>query len=474
MQLLIGLLLIWMWGTSLAQDLPDIGDPSGAIISPEQERRLGEAFMRSARSQLVFIEDPEINQYIQNLGYHLASNSDNPHLNFTFFIIDAPSINAFAAPGGFIGIHSGLFLTSQSEAELAAVLAHEIAHVTQRHLARTIEAASQMSLPRAATLLAAILLSTQSAQAGQAALATVAAGAYQQQINFTRANEQEADRLGMQVLHQSRFDPNAMPAFFGRMHQNSRLYGDQIPEFLRTHPIDTSRIADAQARAEKYPKQLFDDSLEFHLIREKLRVLTQTNMLQTVAYFEGRLRNAQYRHREATLYGYALALLKNGRHDDADKILKQLRKTGNTRIGYVDAAAQIALAQRKSDQAIALYQDALELYPHNTQLTIGLAKTYLQTGAPAQAKQLLQEQLRFESISGTIYQLLARASKENKQPADAHYFQAEYFYYKDQLQLALEQLELAQKIEKTDFVQRAKIDARVKTIQAEIKNNNQS
>ena len=200
-----------------SDDLPNIGDSSGSVISPEQEKKLGEMIMRSARQQVHIINDPEINAYIQSLGYQLAAHSDNPEQPFDFFVVEDPSINAFALPGGFIGVHSGLILTAESESELAAVLAHEMAHVTQRHMARAYESASKLSIPTAAALLAAILISTRSSQAGQAAMAATTAANAQMQINFTRSNEQEADDIGIRILAASGFDPRSMPTFFERL-----------------------------------------------------------------------------------------------------------------------------------------------------------------------------------------------------------------------------------------------------------------
>ena len=257
--------------------LPDMGDSSGTLISPLEEKQLGEAFYRRLHSQVKISEDPDIQLYIQSVGKRLVANSDSPGIPFHFFVVLDKGINAFAGPGGYIGINSGLILTTDSESELASVMAHEVAHVTQRHLYRAFEAASQLSLPTAAAMLGAILLGTQSPELGLAAITAIQAGSVQFQINFTRDNEQEADRIGMQTLLQSQFDPRGMPIFFQKLQQSTRYYGIKIPEFLRTHPVTASRIADTRGRAEKYPYRHYPDSFNYQLAKAKLRVLTLEN-----------------------------------------------------------------------------------------------------------------------------------------------------------------------------------------------------
>ena len=233
--------------------LPDMGDSSGTLITPIQEQELGAAFFRSLHNQIEINQDPEIQQYIKETGQRIVANSDTPSYTFHFFVVLDNAINAFAGPGGYIGINSGLILISESESELASVMAHEVAHVTQRHLYRAFEAASRLSIPTAAATLVALLIGTQSPEMAQAALMAIQAGSIQFQIDFTRSNEQEADRVGMQALVKANYDPRSMPIFFERLQQSSRYYGRDIPEFLRTHPVTASRISDTRGRAEKYP-----------------------------------------------------------------------------------------------------------------------------------------------------------------------------------------------------------------------------
>ena len=288
--LLLGsLLAITVWvpvpAKSLYSDLPDIGDSAGAVISPEQEKQLGGYMMRQLRQSGIVLNNLVITAYLTSLGQRLAANSEEPTWQFTFFVVNEPSINAFAGPGGYIGVHTGLFIASENESELAGVLAHEIAHVTQRHLARAFEAADSLSVPHMAAMLASILVATQNPEAGMAGMAAVSGAAMQYQINFTRANEYEADRVGIQTLANSNLDPFGMPRFFERLQKNSRLYGSRPPEFLSTHPVTTNRIAEATSRAENYPAGEID-TLDFQLVRAKIKVFDYSDPQQVMEDYQ--------------------------------------------------------------------------------------------------------------------------------------------------------------------------------------------
>ena len=453
---------------TLNLNLPDIGDTAGSSISPADERRMGEAFMREIRRSLKIMDDPEITQYINSLGYQLAANSDNQSLDFTFFVVDDPSINAFAAPGGFIGMHSGLIMGTESEGELASVLAHEIGHLTQRHIARRIEAVNKMSLPSTAAFLAAILIGTQNSELGQAALAATQAGSVQAQINFTRGNEEEADRVGVQTLARAGFDPRSMPGFFERLQKSSRYIGASVPEFLRTHPVDESRIADTRNRAEQYPYRQVSDNLNYHLVRAKLRVLKEANPKQTVQRFAAALKSGQYRNAAAEHYGYALALLANGEYAAARTELNTLLATDKERIAYINALAQVDLADKRVPQALRAYADALQLLPGNPVLTLNYSRALLQAGQAGQAQRLLADYIRRRPPDPMLYKLLADAEIAAGQTAAAHQALAEHYYLNGQTGAAVEQLQAGIKAPDSDFYRSSQMEARLKQLQAEM------
>src|SRR3989344_3405476 len=236
-QLLVaGALLLTSNGTPADNiNLPDLGDQSASVITPLQERKLGEDIMRQARRRLTFLDDAELNYYLQALGQRLVAGSDSPQQEFRFYIVKDPSINAFAVPGGFISVHTGLLLATQSEAEFASVMAHEIAHITQRHIPRMIADAQRTTLPAMASVLAAVLLGAGGSPGGDAAIALTTAAVAQRELNFSRSFEEEADRLGLNTLARAHFDPRAMPAFFEQLQNFNRHNESSLPEFLRTH-----------------------------------------------------------------------------------------------------------------------------------------------------------------------------------------------------------------------------------------------
>ncbi|MEW6354039.1 MAG: M48 family metalloprotease [Pseudomonadota bacterium] len=453
--------------STLNLNLPDIGDASGGTISPQEERRLGEMFMREVRQSLTIVDDPEINEYIQALGYRLASNSENQSQDFTFFLIQDPAINAFAAPGGFIGINTGTILASESESELASVIAHEIAHVTQRHLARAFEKANKLSLPTAAAMIAAIIIGTRNSQAGQAAMAATQASSAQAQINFTRANEEEADRVGMQTLARSEFDPRSMPSFFERLQQAIRFYGPTLPEYLSTHPVTETRIADTRNRAEQYPPRQIKDSLTYHLVRAKLRVLGEPNPKRSVKHFAEALKSGQYRNAQAERYGYVLALLGNGEYDLARAQVRDLLAQDKENPAYQIALARVEMAAGHADKALAIYNDALKLYPGNNPLTVLYSDALLQTGQARKARDVLEKHIRQRNPDPGLYKLLAEAEAQAGHPAAARKALAEHYYLNGQTDAAIEQLTQALKLQDGDFYLASQIEDRLRQLKEE-------
>lgn len=238
--------------TTIADDLPELGDVSQATITPRQEKQLGYQIMRQIRADPSFLDDPEITSYLNNLGRRLVSTSNEtqPGQSFEFFALQDPTINAFALPGGFMGFNSGLIIAAQSESELAGVMAHEIAHVTQKHLARMIAGQQHLGLiSTIAGLAIAILASRSNPHAGQAAIVASQAAAIQSRLNFTRKHEKEADRIGFNILHRAGFDPHGMSAFFERLQLAGRYRENGAPSYLRTHPLTYERIADIEQDA---------------------------------------------------------------------------------------------------------------------------------------------------------------------------------------------------------------------------------
>jgi predicted Zn-dependent protease len=448
----IALVLSLVCSTALSQiddmtkiELPDMGDSSGTLITPAEEKELGEAFFRSLHSQININQDAEIQQYIQTIGEKLVANSDLPSNPFHFFVVMENDINAFAGPGGYIGVNSGLILITDAESELASVIGHEIAHVTQRHLYRAAEAANRLSIPTMAATLAAILLGTQSPAMGQAAIMAIQAGSIQFQINFTRENEEEADRVGMQTLAISQFDPRSMPAFFERLQQNTRYSGQNIPEFLRTHPVTASRISDTRGRAESYPYKQYPDSLAYQLTKAKIRVLTYVDHDEVNKYFQSRLEQGTAEQRTVARYGVGLVALNTQKFAEAEAIFQALTKQYPNQQQYAAALARTALEARDYTTALARYKKLLEQFPENQAIRLEYVRSLLKVGNAEQARQNLLALTAKTQQMSSYWELLAQAYGALNQPAESHRYLAEYYYATGQIQDAILQMRLAQK-----------------------------
>lgn len=445
--------------------LPDIGDNAGNI-SLAEEYRTGEAVIRNIRRAGGILDDPLIQGYLNELGYRLVASSESQQL-FHFFLIKDSSINAFALPGGFIGINAGLILATKSESELASVMAHEIAHVTQRHHARQYEQSAN-NIPIIAALIAAMVLGSQDNDIGQAALASVAAGSAQQQINFTRTNEKEADRIGINLLINAEFNPHGMATFFDTMDKQSRLYGDSIPEFLRSHPVNPARIADARHRANQYPNGLTANSTNYHLLRARLKVLASDDKTTLLKDFSSMLQLGNYQNKEATHYGYALALQANKKYTQALSQTRILLKENPELITYNILKAQIETDARLYPAAIKTFQKLLNSYPGNNTINLFYAETLLKANKVKLAHKILQAQISPSTKIPELYRLLAETQAKLNKPANSHQSLAEHYYLLGQTHDAIKQLEIGLKTPKIDFYLTSRLEARLKEFKNEL------
>ncbi len=452
-----------------ADNLPNLGDTSGQLYSPQQDQALGAAFMRQLRQHDVILDDPEATAYLRAVGHRLTLHSESPGFSFKFFLVKDGSINAFAGPAGHIGANTGLITAAESESELAGVLAHEIAHVTQRHLARAFESDSRMSLPTTAAILAAILIGTQDSTAGAAALTAASAASMQHQINFTRANEQEADRVGIQTLADAGFDPLGMPRFFERLQKNSRLYGTRPPEFLSTHPVTTNRIAEASTRAEAYPRVESADELQFRLMRAKLRVGGYLNPSQVLSDFQ-RYHGKDGGNIPEERYELALLLGVNEQYEAAVAILAQLHKQDPDRMAYRLALANMLQKSGQADKAAQLYRDTLALYPGEPAIVLPYASLLLAEQKNSQALELLTDLTSANPDEPSGFKLLAQAAGQDRQNAQAHMAMAQYFYLNGYTTKALEQIRLAGNVDGLSDYDAARIQAQRHELERQIKN----
>ena len=441
--------------------LPDMGDSAGALISPAQEKELGAAFFRNLHAQTVINQDLEIQQYIQAIGQQLAANSDTPTSPFHFFVVMDPNINAFAGPGGYIGVNSGLILLTEAESELASVMAHEIAHVTQRHLYRFIEKASKLSIPTVAATLAAVLIGTQSPNMAQAALMAVQAGNLQFQIDFTREHEKEADRVGMQTLSLANYDPRSMPTFFERLQQSTRFYGKGVPEFLRTHPMSENRVADTRGRAEVYPYRQYPDTLGYALTKAKLAVLTEPDKRIVTQHFTALEQQGTTEQRAVARYALGLIQLETLQFDAAAAIFQQLTDQYPQQSQYLSALARTYSESRNYEKANALFAKAVHSFPNNDAIKLEYTRSLLKSNQAAQAKQMLQSLSENQKNQPLYFELLAQIFAELKQPGESHRYTAEYYYATGQTEQAIMQIRLGKQEDNLSYQLQAILNERL-------------
>jgi predicted Zn-dependent protease len=453
-----------------AFDLPDFGSSAGGIMTAAEQRALGQEFMKWVRKTLKVSQDPVLTDYIQTIGSQLVAASREAGGGYDFFIVEDPSINAFAGPAGHVGVNAGLILSAETEAELAAVVAHEIAHVSQQHLLRSIEAQKQMSLPATALLIAAAVLGAAiDPQAGAAALMGVQGAAAQRQINFTRSNEEEADRIGIDTLARAGQDPYAMPGFFQKLTKATRIYDSGAPELLRTHPVTTDRIADALARAEQYGHRQRPDSLRFHLARANLRQLNYSSPERAIDYFKQTLAQGRYRNETAERYGYALALTRAGRLDDARAQLKSLLQRHPSQTEFIVLQAQIDQRSGNADRAVSDLKGAVGLSPGNWPLHQAYAEALMAAGKSAQALTTLEGFVALRPGIPQIYELMADAAGKSGRRAQTLRWRAEALYLNGDLEPAIRQLELALRQPKLEFHEASKIQVRLDELNAEFR-----
>ncbi len=498
--------------------LPEMGSSASELISPARERAYGRQMVGEMRRAGWLLEDPLLEGWLQSMGHRLASSSERPEQPYTFFLLRSRDINAFATLGGYIGTNAGLVLTAQREDEVAAVLAHEITHVTQRHVVRAVERAQKDTLPIALAMLGAVI-AAQSAggdsDATQAAIASGIALMQQRQINHTRSSEHEADRIGIQILARTGYDPMAMADFFGRMQRALRSQGEGPPEFLRSHPVTTTRIAEAKDRASKmmsggyacvleadgstrecswtrldplgepqqtakapthpaFPFELRDalhaaigpPPRRFDWARERIRVLSAASPADAVAEYQ-RLQASGAALTDPQRYGLALALIDVGRAVESIPVLDVLSRR-HADFFWIELAQAEAQHRAGNWQIAQLsYRELLGTHPQNRAIALSYAQALAERGDPASGR-LAQDVLRPLLVDGlfdaALQQTFARASETAGDLARAGEAYAENAFLSGRAEDALNQLQRLKERDDLDYVQRSRIDARISAI----------
>lgn len=469
--ILLVLLLLFSNTLSVAQqNLPDMGEPADTVLSPLEEKRLGRQFMRQIRARLPLQSDNQLNEYIQSLGNRLAAAAPNrTDTDYQFFILDEQSINAFAIPGGYIGVNAGLIVAMAREEQLAGVLAHEVAHLTQRHHARAFESAGKNRMSTAAAIIAAILISTSSTEAGQAALAAGLAISQQSAINYTRAHEYEADRIGIQILSSANYDPEAIAETFEIMRRKNTINGSGTEiEYLRTHPLDNNRIAEARSRASQLPPSRNEVKQEnFRLMQARLRVLSSRDDARLESEYR-----MLYKRDQSTAAAYALTLLavKNKKFKDAEKYINHVLALSPDNLYVQLLAAQVAYEKGEIVQSEEILEQLISVYPSRFSVVDQYAEQLVSQRKLQKTMQLIRRyQRRNANANNRAWRILANVQEKLGDSSASHESLANYFYNYGYLRSAEQQLKMALRDADAGSQNELRLRAQLKNIQEQLK-----
>lgn len=461
-----------------AQELPSLGDGASRMVSPQLERRIGEAFLRQLHANLPISEDVLVQYFVEQHMHNLAQHAQMRGSLQSIIVVDNPEINAFAAPGGIIGINLGLLLYAQDIHEYSSVVAHEFAHISQRHFARGIEEQQAASVPMLASMIAALLVGAAGGgEAGMAALSAAQAAGQSNQLRFSRARESEADRIGLNTMRRANLDPNAMSRMFERM-QSAYRFTSRPPEFLLTHPLSETRISDARNQARDFfssdpqgASRKWPDQLEYQLVRMRTKHHFSNNAKADVFNYRERLK-AQPAD-PALQYGLALALSKTNEHDQALALMRGLKSKISSRIFYHASLAELLIAAQELDSAQSLLREQLALYPDNFPLAMLYAQALIADEQYVSAESVLESQSKLRPQDTHVWFLLAETAGLASNVTGVHLARAEYFYLHGALHRAIQHLEYAQRlVRKSNPVLETKLAQRIQDLRTSIRMQN--
>lgn len=464
-----------------AINLPSLGEVAGAELSSTMERKLGEQIMLEVRRDSSYLPDPETVEYLNKLGYRLVAVSPSRALDFVFFPIRDSMLNAFALPGGFIGVHSGLVISAQSESELASVIGHEIGHVTQRHIARMIERQKDSTAIAIGSLLLAILAAraggSSNGDLAQAAIFGGQAAAIQQQLNFSREAEREADRVGFLTLQDAGYDVRGMESFFTRLQQGTRIYESAAPAYLRTHPLTVERISDIQNRTRGIPVRQRADSLDFRLVQARLRVLQETShqgWREQLEYFQGQLKNRTTTLPAAAHYGASVAALKLGQTTlaaDEAAAARKLTTEPSAMLDKLVAETRYAAAKTPADkqEALRLALEAANRFPLSTMTARAYVDMLHDAGLHQPVVDYLRDQQAIARTDPNFHGLLGRAYAGLGKQSLHHQAVGEMYALMGAKVPAVQQFEQARRANDGDFFTMSEIDARLRFLREEVR-----
>jgi predicted Zn-dependent protease len=463
-----------LWPTISRSDtvnLPSLGDASSRIISPQLERRIGEGFLQQLHAAYPTSPDPLIKYWVEKHITALAQHSELRKAILSVAVIDDDTINAFAAPGGVVGINLGLLLHAQDVHEYSSVVAHELAHLSQRHFARGVEEAQAGTLPALATLIGALLIGVMGGgEAGLAAVSAAQAASHSRQMRFSREREQEADRIGLNTLVRADLDPSGMSRMFERM-QRAFRFTRKPPEFVLTHPLSETRIADARNQALQYRGETFPDSLDYHMMRIRAQLSYEQNPTASIKTFQNRLRDQP--DDVSAQYGLALALSKNEEHQEALLLIETVHNINPSSILYTAAHAELLIAADENDLAQRILSHQLVLNPDNTPLSLVYADSLNAQGKHTDAEAILERQSKKRPDDVDVWYELAETAGLAGNITGVHLARAEYFYLHGAYHRSIQHLEYAQRlVRRTNPQLLAKLTQRIQDLRTAVRMQN--
>ena len=457
-------IFLFIFTPSIANDLPALGNSERKAISEANEKKLGASIVAQIRQSKVYLNDAEIESYLNDLAYKLVANSPGGTKEVICFAINDKSLNAFALPGGFIGVHAGLMLKVRSESELASVMAHEIAHITQRHIARMISGQQRSAMTSIAALAVAILAARSNTEFSAAAITAAQAGMIQNRLNFSREYEREADRIGLMILEKSDFDVHAMVGFLKFMQKTLKDSSSKTPSYMRTHPFFYERLSDIQNRLQEEPFRQVPDGLEFRLVRSRLTAL-QFSPSEAVRSFREIIKNKNYNTEVDAIYGLVFSLYLAGQYDEALEEAKRLVKLNSKNPIILELYGRVLISGGDLERGLFVYESALDDYPKRSPLAYGYAGALLDVGRSDKAVKFLLNLTVDNKTDPKLFELLAKGYSQSGNQLRQHRAQAEAYFLNGRVSSAIEQLKLAKSLGEGNFFEKSSLDARLSELE---------
>lgn len=446
-----------------SNQLPELGDASQTVLSARDEEKIANQILKQVAVSQDVLDDAEVTDYLQALGKRLGASSPDKQQKFYFFVLQDRSINAFAMPGGVIGVHTGLFISSNSESELASVLGHEIGHVTQHHLARMLASQKYDMFKNIAATALALLVMRSNPQAGMGAMTAASAAGIQRQIDYTREHEREADRVGLTILQDAGFDVRAMPAFFNTLQRATRFSDGNVPSYLRTHPMTTERIADLGNRVQNMPYKQVTENPAFSLMRAKIRAF-QGSPTQMIEEFKNNLAEGRFQNEQSEHFGLAYAYLRANQAKSAQQEVQWLEQHGMVNPYMVTLKAVTLAKLGQVPEAQAQFLQGLQRYPEHRILAQGQAESLINSNQWAAAVSFIQKQQQTFPDDPKLYDWLAAAYQGQGKQMLRHQALGEAYVRKYDIARAVDQFEIASKAKDGDFYLQSKVEARLKAL----------